>query len=287
MITVKKYFNINDDVDFLNVNLEADNRCYLDPVLLYKFNDEFCINAKESIKDYFADLLDAAVNNNLNKATYLTSNLVESNEVRLGYSNGTPNGTGFGNNNGFELYKLIEKSKAINSGLLSDLFDMSILIPNVDRDRISDFTINIIFTHLIDYTHEQAKLYGIPMVNVELKHKVWNTITKKWEKINVELPVYNNYPIVLVPKRLCRNKLIFSKLDFYNNVMLPEYEKYALANPSHGLVRILKDGNIKPSRVKIRKEFPFTVSNILNFIEKNPEIYRNYKEKFLEYRDID
>lgn len=283
-MTFKKLFEISEDVPFVDIELETDNQMFVDPYLIYISKDEFSIQCSNKVVNYFAKLLKYAKLGDKGNGYKLVRFLQENNELRFGYSKAAPLGHGLGNNKGKELFDNLCKSKAMKTGLVSDIFDASIMIENVGHDKISDLTSNIILEDLIQYTQSQCLAYAIPTQSIRLKRPVWCDTTEKWETFeNIELPVYNNKPIILVPKNFVREHTIYTYNRFYNYGMLPYYEKEALKNPSCGLVKILKRGIIVPAKTKIRKEYPCTKDNVINFIAEHPVDYENYKYNQLKY----
>lgn len=282
-MTFKENFKIDGDVNFEDIELGTDNILFVDPYLIYISKDEFSIQCSNKIVDYFTKLLKYAKLGDKGNGYKLVKYLQENNEIRLGYSKGTPTGRGLGSNKGKELFDILCKSKAVKTGLISDIFDASIMIEKVGYDKISDLTINIILGDLIKYTQEQCVLYNINTEAVKLKRPVWCSEEEKWKiEKNIQLPIYEDKPIILVPKNFVKPHLVYTYNRFYNLEMIPHYEREVIKNPSCGLVKILKRG-IVPSRTKIRKEYPCLKDNVIDYIEKHPNDYEKYKYKQLNY----
>ena len=279
----KQKFKIYEDVDFEDIELDTDNELFVDPYLIYISDDDFSIQCSNKIVDYFEKLLKYAKLGDRGNGYKLVKYLQENNEIRFGYSKGIPTGRGLGNNKGKELFDMLCKSKAVKTGLVSDIFDASIMIEKVGYDKISDFTVNIILSDLIKYTQEQCVLHNVHTENVKLVRPVWCAEEEKWKKLpNIELPVYENKPIILIPKNFVRPYLVYTYSRFYNIGMIPHYEREVMKNPSCGLVKILKRG-VVPSRTKIRKEYPCLRENVINFISEHPNDYEKYKYNQLNY----
>ena len=282
-MTFNEKFNVFSENEYINIDLDTDNELFVDPYLIYLGDDELSRKCSNRIVNYFTQLLHAAESNNDKQGKYLVKYLQENNEVRLGYSKTNPQGKGFGQNKGLELYNNIKNSKAIKSGMVKDIFDASIMLENVGYDKISDMTICIILEELISYTQEICSKYNIPMNEHKLNRPIWSNNLNKWVTIeNVLLPEHNKTPIILIPLYYARQRIIYTYNRFYNHQMLPYYERIAINNSSEGLIRILKRG-IVASRTKIRAKYPCLKPNIINFIQEHPEEYQTYKEKQLLY----
>jgi len=282
-MTFKEHFKINDEVNFKDIELGTDNMLFVDPYLIYISDDVLSVQCSNKIVDYFTKLLKYAKLGDKGNGYKLVKYLQENNEIRLGYSKGTPIGRGLGSNKGKELFDILCKSEAVKTGLVSDIFDASIMIEKVGYDKISDLTINIILYELIKYTQEQCKLYNVYTETVKLKRPVWCTEEEKWTMMeSIQLPVFDNRPIILVPKNFVRPHLVYTYSRFYNIEMLPHYEREVMKDPSCGLVKILKRG-IVPFRTKIRKEYPCLKNNVISYIAEHPTDYEKYKYNQLNY----
>ena len=64
---------------------------------------------------------------------------------------------------------------------MEDIEDFRIFVPNVDKDKVSDMTANIIKRHLIKYTKEQCTLWGIPLQSGVPTGYYWNDETRQWD----------------------------------------------------------------------------------------------------------
>ena len=77
-------------------------------------------------------------------AEELFSHLGETNEVCLGFSKFAPQGKGMGPSDATRIFKSLKVSKALRTGIMEDIEDFRIFVDNVDKDKMSDMTANII-----------------------------------------------------------------------------------------------------------------------------------------------
>ena len=204
-----KYFNLNKDqteLDFVDISLEKDIPLFIDPYVLSKRSDVFSIECHSHIVDFFESVMRAITNNEHTKAKFLLNNLHEPNETRLGLSSKKPKGRGMAGEQSGDLYKRLSESRAAKTGFLKDLEDCQLIIPGINRDKISDVTTNIIKQQLAIYTKVQCDFYDIPTSRVALS-PFWNQHDGKWEKGYFDLPVHNGKKMLLVPKAIVRYTL--------------------------------------------------------------------------------
>jgi hypothetical protein len=91
----------------------------------------------------------------------------------------------------------------VREGIITALEETELMIDGISDDKISDLTTNIIRGHLVEYTRDQCQLYGIETEQVAIP-PIFDTDSMEWEERFVNLPVWNNRPVVLVPKSIVR-----------------------------------------------------------------------------------
>ena len=141
-------------LDFVNVNLSKDNKLFLDPVRIKKATSEFHKTCYKKIELFIQELLTFARNKEYQKLLVMIDNLYERNETKLGYSIRTKHGKSFGENGGKILFHTLAKSEMILTGLVEDIFDCIIMLPNIGEDKVSDLITTIIFLDLVEYTKQ-------------------------------------------------------------------------------------------------------------------------------------
>lgn len=78
-------------------------------------------------------------------------------------SSGRPAGRGVSGKQAADLYESLRRSRAANTGLLSELTECELFVEGMGPDKISDITTNIIRQNLIEYTQVQCELHGIEL----------------------------------------------------------------------------------------------------------------------------
>lgn len=282
-MTICQKYGIKEDTDFCDINLKQDNRLFVDPYMIAIDKSDLATKCHNDVVVYFSQLLSYARSNNKEEGYKLVEHLKENNEFRLGYSKDKSRGNGFGEERGRQLFDEIQSSSTTKAGILEDIFDTSVMIKGVGADLISDLTLNIICKNLINYTQEQCKKYSIPMELIKLKRPVWSPEANEWARnYQTMLPVDDGKPIIMVPKDFARNDLVYNHTRFYNKGMMVYYENMVMSNHVTSLMRALKQG-YKPHKGKIRKAYPCLKDSVIEFIERQPDIYKAYKEKQLKY----
>nr|MBA3634725.1 hypothetical protein [Acidobacteriota bacterium] len=146
------------ELDFVDIPLQTDISLFVDPYALSIENDLWFIECNNLVVDYFQLVINSIKAKELQTAKVLLSNLHEPNDTHLGLSRGKPSGRGVGSVQAGAIYNQLKDSKAALTGKLQDLSDCELLIPGISNDKISDITINIIRSKLVEYTETQCEL---------------------------------------------------------------------------------------------------------------------------------
>jgi len=174
-----------------------------------------------------------------------------------------------------DLYKRLSESRAAKTGFLKDLEDCQLIIPGINRDKISDVTTNIIRQQLAIYTKAQCDFYDIPTSRVALG-PLWNQHEGKWEKGYFDLPVHNGKKILLIPKAIVRYTLAYDYQDYYNHFVLNFLQEDEI-HAGSSLVKTLKNGNKKVTKKDLKKKYPLTKEFLYTFSRDNPSVLESYK----------
>lgn len=276
---ISELFNLNKtqyELDFVDIDPNVDTPLFLDPYYISKCEFPFAADAYVSIRSYFEFLLALLRGGRVEQARELFSHLGESNDVCLGMSRGKPQGRGMGPKDTDVIFKELLKSRAIFSGVMEDIEDFRIFVPNVDRDKVSDMTANIIKLHLLDYTIQQCKLH-----NIALKHAVpsgmyWDGKNKKWDNQYVERLVVNDKPILLVPKRIVSFTDKYTAKEYKQHFVLNYLQNEHLRIGS-SLVKKYKNGEKYVTKKSIEEVEIIDKEYLARFTESHPEVFQGFK----------
>lgn len=246
MPTFSAAFNLGitqPELDFVDVSLGTDNRLFVDPFALSQRADRWSQDAHHTVAAFFQQLIDDIRADNPQRARRLLLNLREPNETRLGYSAHRPQGAGIG----------------------------------IGHDKISDLTTNLLRAHLADYTVAQCNLHGVPIRGVAMP-PCFNTDSMEWEARYLELPIYRDTPILLVPKPIIRRGPAYESHRYYQHFVLNYLQQEELNNPASQLVRTLKDERRVVYKKDLAARHPLAKEFLYEFSRQHPEVLANFRE---------
>jgi hypothetical protein len=276
--------NRQSELDFVDVLVDADIPLYVDPFAFKIGDDDFSIECNDLVISYFQELVDALRCGDEMKARRLLENLHEPNETRLGVSRPKPRelpqGRGVGTKQAQSLYAAFAKSKAVQTGILTDLSDCELFIEGISHDKISDVTVNIIRRQLVDFTKAQCRLHGVPMEK-KPTGVWWHEEAKEWRGGYDLLPVYKGSPIILVPKAAVRYRLAVDYQEYYGKHVIEhirqEYEKQECLSSADSLIRVLRGKRRRVSKKSVKEDNPASKQFLREFSEKHPDVLAAYK----------
>lgn len=279
---ISKIFKLSKtqyELDFVDINPEVDTPLFLDPYYIAKCDFPFACESHNTIHSYFEFLLALLRGNRFDEAEELFSHLGESNDICLGMSKGMPRGHGMGPNDTKVIFKELMQSRAIRSGIVEDIEDFRIFVPNVDKDKVSDMTANIIKRHLIEYTTEQCNLHEIKLINNVPSGLFWDSRDKIWKNEYTQRLVIREKPILLVPKRIVSFADKYTSQEYQQHFILNFLQNENLLLGS-SLVKKHKDGRGFVTKKSIReKEGVIDKAYLVRFTEQHPEVFKNFKQR--------
>lgn len=170
--------------------------------------------AATTVGAFFQQVVDDIRSGHEGHAWELLSHLNEPNETRLGLSKKQPNGKAIGKIQAGAIYEALKSSSAVREGFITALEECELMIDGIGHDKISDLTTNILRGHLVEYTRIQCELFDVPTYSVPAA-PIFNTDSMEWEDTYVDLPVWRNKPILLVPKSAVRFSPAYDSGRYY------------------------------------------------------------------------
>lgn len=292
-LTISEHFVLGKsqyDLDFFDAYVKRDTPLFIDPWAIRCADDEFSISAYQKLQSVFGKLITYIREGKEDEALELLNNLHEPRETGLGYTVKTKDGSGVGPEKSQDIYDALVKSKAVQTGLLTDLEDTALHIEGIGPDGISDIVTNIIRLDLIKYTQEQCAMYGIELTPPIQTRVYWNEEKQDFVQGNERSLIIDGKKVLLIPKKILRRHLSISYTDFYEKGIL-EYEQARHYDTRTSLCRTLKGKKgqviVKPPYKKALKEsgeYNLSRELVLKYIQEHPELLKQYKDKKAEER---
>ena len=264
------------ELDFVDVDVRHDTPVFVDPYAIEIRNDEWSTLCGDHLRSFFASVLEALRTKQDSRALHLVSHLKEPRETFLGLSKGRPQGRGLGAFQGNQLLDALSRSRAVRTGVLSDIAEAELFIEGIGPDKISDLTTNFIRGPLIDYTTAQCGLHNIPLHANCSVGAVWDPAGENWTQQYHSLPKVGNQPIIFVPKYSVRQRLSIDSQEFYNHHMV-EYLRAEHLSANSSLVHVLRSGERKVYKKDVKARHPFIKNDLAEFVLKNPKVLEQYK----------
>ncbi len=256
MVKITKQFNLHSqgytqhNVDFLDVYLGIDNPLFLDYNKIILGNTPLHKSMKKDIDTFMRSMFVFLSKNQDKNLSDLLGGLHETNATHLGLSDGNPRGKSVGNELKETIFKNLKYlKKAFSKGNL-EIDSIYFGIKNIGPDRISDIVTSIIKSRLIDFTQSQCAKHNIPTRRVPV-NKIFNSTTISWETKFVELPIYDNKPILFIPKNIVSTYSGVS--GTFDSFVRYGFNSFFRTSPEYIKNVRGKDGDIKAKLT--RKEF--------------------------------
>lgn len=279
MVRISTWANLHNQrakLSFVDVDTASDLRLFVDPYALEIRQDKWSLRCTDHIRSFFGELLAALRGGNDQRAIHIASHLHETNETCLGYSQGHPRGRGIGAYQAEELINALRRSRAFQTGLLTDLAETALFIPGIGSDKISDLATNIIRGLLLEYTQEQADLWSMPLVDDVPMAPVWDIRLADWTQAPRRTIVINGRPIILVPKHCVRLKVGLNAQEFYNQHMITALQQEYL-RAGQALVTVLNSGARRVYKKDVKERHPLIKDHLAEFAAQHPDVLEQYK----------
>ena len=272
------------ELDFVDVDIDSDTPLFLDPYFIAKNDFPLAYEAHLSLRSYFECLLRTLRDNRMADAEELFSHLGESNEICLGFSRTKPKGKGMGPSDASKIFRSLKDSPALRTGIMEDIEDFRIFVDNVDKDKMSDMTANIIKKQLIRYTQAQCAVWGISLTANVPSGFYWDCSSNGWENNYTEMLIADGRKILLVPKRLVSFSTEYTPQKYMQHFVLNFYQNEQLRF-NGPLVQRRGDKKRTPyvTKKSIREHYLIGNANdkkwLADFTEKHPEVFRDFRKQ--------
>ncbi len=284
---ISKLFGITKsqhELDFVDVDVGVDTPLFLDPYFIAKNDFPLANEAHLSLSSFFECLLSALKEGRMADAEELFSHLGETNEICLGFSQAMPQGKGMGPSDATKIFKSLKNSRAFKTGVMEDIEDCRIFVKNVDKDKMSDMTANIIKKQLIEYTQAQCAIWGIKLTHGVPSGYYWDRNTCSWDNNYTEMLVVEGRKILLVPKRIVSFATEYTPQKYMQHFVLNflQNEHLKFNGP---LVQHRKDKTHTPfvTKKSIREyndlDRAIDKNWLASFTEKHPEVFKDFRKK--------
>lgn len=193
-----------DEVDFTVPHLHEDLPLALDPFLFWKSDQEDYRELHAVLLSFIEAVRVEALAGRTVRAHLLLEPVKEPKELGLGYSEGNKSGNAIGPKLRSEIVEMFRQVPQLEDTGLDHIEILSLLVPNLAEDRVSDITASVLKKWLADFTAARCKDLGIPT----RRHRLvtWNPEKLKWQPFDAQL-AYNpvdESPLLLAPLDLLR-----------------------------------------------------------------------------------
>jgi hypothetical protein len=217
---VSKVYKLNRSqatLDFVDVDVEWDTKVFISPRALTLMQTDWGDGCVTLVQNFFETVLQRIKDGDNAGAEALLQELREPNETHLGLSHAKSRGRALGDESAHDVWRALSESQAAKSGLVQDLEDTVLLIHGIGVDIVSDVTTNIIRGPLIEYTQEQCRQLGIPLIVGVPSGPMWHAGQREWINKFVELPVPKGNKLLLVPKAIVRRTPLYDMQYYYRH----------------------------------------------------------------------
>ncbi|WP_298944581.1 hypothetical protein [uncultured Microbacterium sp.] len=231
MANITIHYGITGPVPFIDVDVAADNRLYVDPRAIrlrrspQPFADE-AVRCSDTFLTAITDCIFDGSSSALRRGEDLLCHFIEPWETRLGMA-----AEGFGGHGGAAVVggwiwaTLTGDVEAlVRLGILHQLEDLPVFVDGVDKDITSDVATRIMFEPLARFTEQMLATY--PEFTSDghevrtFRKQVWNPATYGWDEKDFTLPVVDGKELLLVPTGWARSTLLMSAGRYYETSVL-------------------------------------------------------------------
>lgn len=256
MARITTHYGIVGPVPFLDVDIDTDNRMFVDPhaIRLQRDPEPFVSQANRATESFFDEVARCALASSAidqRRGLDLLEHFEEPWETRLGLARRGFRGHGGAKEVGSWIWDSLntDLEAFLRVGLLHQIEDLPLFVEGIDRDITSDVTTRIVFDALAEFTAEVIQKFpefhtgGNRVAGFD--RPVWDATRLAWRVKNVTLPVADGRPLLLVPRHWARPRLLMTARRFYDTSVLSyaQLEQAALSHEGELLLtpkRVLK-----------------------------------------------
>lgn len=253
MPKITEYYGIFGTVPFIDVEVMADNRLYVDPhaIRLRKSRQAFLGHALLCLDTFSEQITESIIKGtpaSLRRGEHILQLFEEPWETRLGMSRVGFRGHGGGNTVGTWIWNVLndDVEALVRIGVLKQIEDIPLFVKGVDRDITSDITTRIIFDALVKFTAQMLVQY--PEFSEDehqigtFTKQIWSTDALGWVDVEVTLPIADGKELLLVPEGWARPNLLMSAGRYYETSVLSFAQlELAVRNSDGKLIKTPKD----------------------------------------------
>ncbi|PED62558.1 hypothetical protein COF80_16540 [Bacillus toyonensis] len=202
------------DFDFVNIRIDKDNKLFIDPTRIAAEDGDWFNRCNEIIQNFFNKIFDLYRDGHIEEAREYFRSSGESNEIFLGYTEGFPGGKGNSEESLANVFDYVHERGLLADRIVGRLEDFYLFIPDFGEDLLSDLVASLIKGELVAFTQEQCRKHNVEL-SVTFEYQYWNHMTSNWETMVAELPGFDGYPVVLVPKQALVSDYLYSPSRYW------------------------------------------------------------------------
>jgi hypothetical protein len=249
MSSISEHFGLGVNqasLDFLNVDVDRDNRLYVDPSMIRaaaRRGDPLAVSAYARLERFFdAVLLSVRRLQPESVAQLALREFHEPAETRLGMSRRGFRGSGSSTGLGDDIWHAIDGNPlcTIEVGIFTRVEQIPLFVRNIDKDRVSDLTTRVVFPELLTFTANQMDLHPLLRAGA-VRHKVksWHEGLSTWAHVEGEVPhPRSGEPLVLVPKAWVARSLRMTRSGFLRHGPAAYHQQREATVDARGKVRV-------------------------------------------------
>lgn len=228
MAYLSKLLGLEGPIPFVDIDVSADNRLFVDPcrIRLSKDLSPWREQALRGIDSFLDNLLTPLSSSADDRSQTLDRDLLtrftEPTETRLGMSKSGFHGHGGAKDIGNRIALSLETNlnALVKVGIIHHLEELPLFVEGVDKDITSDITTRLIFPALVNFTAEMCQQFpALRTVETGMRPfriQTWDPDALRWRMLDLELPSTGGEALVLVPHQWVGSTLLMHHGRYYD-----------------------------------------------------------------------